>query len=310
MHPPQHQNASIKRQFPLFSPNNLFEHEDPWHTIGVILGLSPNVPRGIIPSTKGNIEQTAASFSLPPSSPPIERAISISAENSYCGSSPMRVPTNLNNYPSNKNFRMSDYSASSPEIGNVSQVSVASSSHPRELSDDGFHARKTIPDMKALNSNPVHNVINYGNANNSPGVSASFVLEMDPNLRSGSLISGWSEESELPLAKGDDLDSSPMRLDSVQHSPVLAPALSQQGSNSTNILTRDGDALSQYLEEDRMGQAPEVTVSAMTSPRKASPPTVPFPPLQNRLVTSLKNVDGVYQGPCLFPEDLEDESDE
>lgn len=78
--------ASPNAPCPSFSSNNLYEHEDPWHTIGVILGLSPGKSHMFVHDT-----METSSASCAPNLQDDERNFSISAPvSSHFGNSPAK----------------------------------------------------------------------------------------------------------------------------------------------------------------------------------------------------------------------------
>ncbi|KAF9468183.1 hypothetical protein BDZ94DRAFT_1318265 [Collybia nuda] len=331
-----------------FSPDNLFDHKDPWHTIGVILGLSPvsqiantssNSPNSNefftnsrteshdLMST-GPDEDLPCKTSLPPSSPPLN----------YCTPSKPHVPDSWmpspEPYESHASGDNADFLLS---IGSNSLVGSPSIFGPEPRSSPGFGwigyysssatagvtanygSPTKLTDRSPAPSMPVvarifsDDPLEIGNTNSTSNDQIYFGSKSNKtSAQSLSSIILWVKTPEKNTSFGNTQNSS--AVSNVSGPGAPSPSFSGKARKAFPVKFlcgldgSDGHNDPCSVTSRQALQAPAISILSeelATSP-KSSTSKYTNGPFQ------LLEVDGIYQGPCLFPEDpdLGSDSDE
>ncbi|KAG6860432.1 hypothetical protein C0995_011200 [Termitomyces sp. Mi166 len=293
------------RRYPQFAENNLYEHQDPWHTIGVILGLSPVRP-------EDRLDEASEEQDIP--FVRITQSLSESEDQHGLGLDE-DVPSDV---------RDSDKSATQQ---NFPPFWVAED----EFKDDLDEYPLALSDVQGSRCTlhqdfppaPQQNTEDQTQDTQIPTMDIDFVAPSYANFPPGSV---WTpspiEEPQSPfriLLESKRTSSKYSRgSNSSEISGSLAPSQSSSSRSRSSLAprtpsprgTEEAQSPFRMLLAARNRDRSQKKADSNLTDYSLDSDAVSSPGFDFGSSTILKEVGGVIQGPCLFPDDAYDASDE
>ena len=306
---------------PPFSSNNLYEHEDPWHTIGVILGLSP-ISQGKS-YTHGHEQTSSASHSPKSWQNKQEHKPSSSGADGYLASE-----LGLSAYSSSS--RGSSFSISRgrlnlvEEDGNLLCSPFEALPH-RQVQLNLTHGRSPEKTTPEFDHSPSSSVRSFSSRPGSEDQRVEMTCDIekpelprfegfpsasDTNSLVLSSVHAPSERSNLlSPALGNTSDvPRPLILDHAKATPTPTGALtdSMDMSKAWNDYNGDIRCSELRMEDSKPKNCVNYDTPLFAAGTDGRSTTAPLKELFASFEMCFEKVDGVFRGPCLFGEDGSD----
>ncbi|KAG6888996.1 hypothetical protein C0992_006817 [Termitomyces sp. T32_za158] len=286
-------NGSTQRR-PLFADNNLYEHEDPWHTIGVILGLSPVRPDDSMLDGASQEQEFARVFQ------------SLSENEDENWSLNGDILSDVQNSDKSTTQRDSRYFLATED-----ELDVDLDGDP--ISGSRCASQGNSPSLFVIREDFQEQ------AHGTPTKTMDINLEALPHMNSppGPVRTPtpvWKSQSPFRiLLESKRQSTSSVNKCSLSSSGSLAPPRSSSSRSQSSLAPRTPSP--RGAQETRSPF--RMLMAARNRDQKENLNLTDYPlgdsgpsssPTSN--CTLLKVIDGVFQGPCLFSEDAYDASDE
>ncbi|KAH0585511.1 hypothetical protein H2248_008747 [Termitomyces sp. 'cryptogamus'] len=285
------------RRCPRFAENNLYEHQDPWHTIGVILGLSPVRPEDRL--LDGAYKEQTFAKNTRYLSENEDQDLDLNED----------IPGDVQCW--DKSATQLDPPPDEPKDDLDEPIGDAQGS--------GFTSRQTSPPLLVVQDNPEERT--HDTRQTTADIDFDALSHANLSPRSVQVLSSveepqspfriFLESKRNPASSVHSCNSRSLEVSgscSRSQSSLVPRTPSPRGTKETQSpfrmllaarnLDRNQKKFNLNLTDYSFGDSD--AVGPLSSPGAVD--------LSN--FTVLKEVDGVFQGPCLFPDDAYDASDE